>query len=755
MENSRHAAPRRGMAIFAVLSLMVVFTVLGVAAISIAQRDNSASGSVFDIKQREAAAYSGLVYAQNELARDPVNLLNILESWRLKTIYGTATAPYPALYLKFDATNKVALTTTKPAPFLIPGTNSSITVEVTGISLPATSSEEPNIALRSTGSGSSGDEQTLLGVYQIKNIRVSSNSATMPITHPLYVSGGGNWNNTLRIIDGSAYFGNDMQLNGTVKSLFIEKAGLRVFGNFRTNGLTDFVVDSNVYINGNFDINGLIGNVDLKQNMVVTGNFNFSTTGVRTAIRRSLYVLGNPGFVDLQQEFLDIGTGPGVTDAIFYVPNGELVMGNNSWIRVNGSAFLRQIKGTTPFALDVTKRLELADKGLDQQFTGTGKWGQLVVRSAATTSSFRNATVNIPASPAMGANRASDGIQLGVPNSFATSWIGGFEFELGLVGDEIGSNSLHPIETRDGSEFRIQGHSSFPLSSSPPSSANISLVPGTEGFETDLALAPKTELALTGALRPSDVNDREPTLDWVSDPTALSKAWVATGSSSCSDPGKICGKAIQEAYNADVTSRKYFHNEFFVVKLTGTGWTWDAGGIETSKLKGKYLFYVEEDMSGSMPWPTTEINTPLTNPKNVIFVYGRGKGKMFGGFSPRYKKNASLPVEFTGYVRYDATICNDISWTPETELIFRGAVHVVGPNPNTPGSSRCQNFTINSAPNPNSTTTFQFDQGALNAIGASFGTNFILPDGSNLGPPPDQFLLMENWVQFRTLGELR
>jgi len=74
------------MAIFAVLSLMVVFTVLGVAAITIAQRDNASSGNVLDIKQREGAAYAGLVYAQSELTRDPANLLDMLAGSRVSSL---------------------------------------------------------------------------------------------------------------------------------------------------------------------------------------------------------------------------------------------------------------------------------------------------------------------------------------------------------------------------------------------------------------------------------------------------------------------------------------------------------------------------------------------------------------------------------------------------------------------------------------------------------------------------------------------
>lgn len=761
MENSKRPASRQGMAIFAVLSLMVVFTVLGVAAITIAQRDNAASGNVLDIKQREAAAYAGLVYAQNELTRDPDNLLAILKSWQDKTVYASTTGPFVPLYLQFDIAAKVALTTTDPGMFQIPGSDSKIKVEVTGISLPS-SSEEPRIALRSTGSSLSGDEQTILGVYQIKNIRMSANQATLPITHPFYVSGGGDWNNTINIIDGNAYFGNNTHLNGSVKDVIIQNAGLRVYGDFTWDDLGTFSVDKDVYINGNFLMHSVKGAVNFKQNLVVTKNLEYASTGTKISVFRSLYVLGNPGFTSLQKEFIDIGTGVGVTDAIFYVPNGELVMGTDSWIRVNGSAFIRKLSGSSaaPFILDVTNRLELASLGLTQTFAGVGSWGQLVARSASATSSIKNTPVSNPVAT-WAISRVSDGIRIGSGTFPFDSWIGSANFTLGALGDSVQTNGAHVINSNNVSNFFVKGNYVNYLGVLPPT-ANLSAATTTEGFDSDPAITPRSPQDLTQSLPPSDVNDREPTLDWVTDGTALSKAWTATASTSCKEAAKICGKSIQEAYDANkLAGGTNFHNGFFIVLLAGPEWGWDKSGTETSKLKGKFLFYAAKDMSGSgQPWPTTDGNSTPSNPKNVIFVYGSGPNKIFAGFSPRHTTNPSLPVEFTGYVRYDAAKCEDISWNPETDLTFRGAVHVVGPNPDTKDASRCVRFTINSGNNPNTAkpylTTFQFDQPALNAIGAAFGNNFVIKsDGSTLPVTPPEFLLMENWVQMRTLGELR
>lgn len=746
MENSRNAAPRRGMAIFAVLSLMVVFTVLGVAAITIAQRDNSASGSVFDIKQREAAAYAGLVYAQNELARDPANLLAILENWR--------QAPTnPSLYLKFDPATKVTLSQTKPAPFQIPGTTSNITVEVAGISLPTTSTEEPNIALRSTGSGSSGDEQTLLGVYQIKNIRRSSNAITMPITHPFYVSGAGSWNSSVAISNGNAFLGNKTHLNGSVRRMILQNAGLRVNGDFELDDIQEFTVDSNVYVNGNFLLHQVTGTLNLRQNVIITGNIEPQTDGVTLRLDSSLYVLGNLGFSIGKALRFAIGKD-------FYLPNGNLRVENGSWVEVGGSAFIRRLAPDfgKSIALDVRKRLELSGMGSGiHQFQGTGNWGQLVVRKAALLSTIKSesafSSTYFPSRPASG------GIQL--LNDPGPSWVATDAITIGSPGNRLRlmPNSTTTLVYTLGQfspvylESGNTGTAVTLVNWGKPAEINGSL--GTDGFD-DGPLGPRSELSIAnGATRPSDATDIQPMVDFIKDPTAINKAWTATGSPSCDNSG-ICGASLQKAYDDNKKTGSNFHNGFFVVRLNGpTTLTWDKGGKTNTPLKGKFFFYVTGgyDINGPI-WPTTATNPDTLKPENVIFVYGKGKGGNFiPSFNPQIADGSTDTVVFTGYLRYDETPCSSYpnAWKPKANLLLRGAFHLVGPPNGTGGITRCTDLNINSS---NFTVRFDFDQAALNAIGSSFGTNFFV-NGKRLGIPPDQFLLMENWIQFRTLGELR
>jgi len=739
------------MAIFAVLSLMVVFTVLGVAAITIAQRDNSSSGNVLDIKQREAAAYAGLVYAQNELARDPANLLAMLESWRTRTLYASPTGPFGPVYLKFDPTAAVALTTTDPGMYQIPGSTSKIKVEVTGITLPS-SNQEPRIALRSTGSSASGDEQTILGVYQIKNIRMSSSSITMPLTHPFYVSGAGNWDNQSVTIDGgNAFFGGKTHVNGTNRHVILKSAGLRVSGDFELDDITEFTVDSSVYINGDFLIHQITGALKLKQNVIVTGNISPQSDGATLQLDSSLYLMGSPGFTIAKALRIVIGKD-------FYFPNGSLKLESGSWIDVGGSAYIRRFDQDVgkSIALDVGKRLELSGKGgARHQFFGTGNWGQLIVRNGAPGSTIQPVSFSSTYFP----TRASTGLQ--VSNNPGPSWIANNFITVAST-----SNRLRLMPDSATTHFHTMGMGS-PVYLTSGTTGDVVLLnklgrPGAvspsvdaiDGFD-DGPLGPRSEAEIAnGATRPTETSDFELGVDLSRDPTLVSRGWIATASSLCETPFHTCAKAIQNAYDANVSSRSQFYGEFFIVRLTGTKLGWDLGRDSATRLKGKFMFVVQGNYAvADVVWPTTAPNPNAKNPQNVIFIYARGKNYIFDGFSPRYKNNTTDPVEFTGYVRYDGD-CSMAkpSMTPQAPLIINGALHVMGPPYNgTPGSASCQGLTINSG----AAVTFKFDQAALDAVGSSLGTVFTKPDGTSLPMPPNQFLLMENWVQMRTLGELR
>lgn len=757
MENSKKLPPRRGMAIFAVLSLMVVFTVLGVAAITMAQRDNAASGNVFDIKQREAAAYAGLVYAQNELARDPANFVALLESWRTKTVYGGSSAPYPPLYLKFDAATKVQLTKTKPSAFTIPGTTSNILVEVVGITLPSTSAEEPRIALRSTGSGSSGDEQTLLGVYSIKNIRVTSGSATMPITHPLYIGGGGDWNYNLTVSNGPAYLGNSTHINSSVTQLNITNSGgLRVNGDFGWDNMDKISISGNTYINGTFKANGkaTLG-ADFLGNLVITGDMEYTGGPCPVTVGKSLYILGPNGIKELKGNHVKVGTAG--ANSFLAIANGELsTLDPNGWMEVIGSACLRNLRGdpSKSWALDVSDRLELSSTAPNPHtFTGEGRWGRLVSNAAPAGSYLKEgAPVIAGRISGMGTN----GIRILGGAGIGHSWRAGSNLTVGTGTNKATLNAGTFFDAELAGGLNFSGTGTLTTGTTRPT--DLTGVVNASGFETSLA-PPDIATGLGMGLPPTATNDAEPQVDFATDPTALNKAWTPTGSALCKFSG-ICGASMNKAYADNIAAGSpNFHNGFFVVKLsTFPKWEWDLSGTKTSMLKGKFLFIVQGDIAGgdNNPWPTSDINpAPPAKPTNVIFIYVATNPnlaspyKIFDGFSPRYLNDKTTPLTFTGYIRLDVTTTptvNSISWTPIAPVNYLGAFHVVGDRDKL-------KFTINSG-SAGVAPTFTFNQAALDVIGTAFGTNFVI-GGKNLGLPAGQFLLLENWIQFRTLGELR
>lgn len=719
------------MAIFAVLSLVVIFTVLGVGAITLAQRDNASSGSTLDIKSRESAAYAGLVYALGELQRNPTNLVTIMESWRKGTITGSP------LYLQFSATGgNVVLTATDPGNFTLPGSLASVKVQLTGVFVPASTNTAPILSLSSTGIGRSGDAQTVIGVYQIQNLVFNTPSANLGITHAFYLNGPGIINNLITSNSGDVYMGGDITFNSATSQVVITNGGLHLAGNLFYNAGISLNVTGNSWVTGNVTVQG--NGIDFQQHLVVNGGLSFTANATMNVLG-ALVIQGASGISNLNTGILNVGS-VGVPNSELYVPNGPLATGNGGGqLIVTGPAYVKQMSLNSPNGggekVNVTGRMEWSDNtGLIQQFFGTGTWGQLVARSCAATSYIKN--------------QNASGLTIG---SAGNSWIETpATLAVGLVGTKVGqTNSPARITYTNGTTANTF------LAGGSVSNAQIPAANGinrktdgltAEGFD---AAHPPYSLTTLGVTIPA--TETEVGFNPALDPTIASSAWVATGSGLCNGGGsRQCGAGINAAYNADVASGSHhFYHGFFVVSITGgMQFDWDLGGTQTTPLVGKYLFLVTTAMAnGSNPWPTTATNVNPATPTNVEFIYADASagGNIFPGFAPRYLNNTVTPVVFCGYVRSNNP--NNPTWNPVVPTTINGAVHVMG---NVTGGMQ-----INSGAAP--APVFTLDQNVLGVIGAAFGSVFTNPVTNQpiANPALSGFALTESWIQFRPLGELR
>lgn len=727
----------RGLALFGVLVLVVVFTLLGVGAITLAQRESRNSGSMVDIKSRQSAAYAGLVFALGEFQRDPDNFAALLEAWRTKsvTLYGTLTDPLPPLYLSFSASGgAVALTKTKPAAFTVPGSAYKIVVELAGVQVPSSSAGNPVVVLRATGTGRSGDEQTVLGAYEVRNIRLGEGGTSSPlgITHPFYVNSAGSWNNRLVTSGGDVFLGGETHFNSAASLIDINGGGLKVDGDLSWDAGVAIAVDSSSWVAGNLDVKNT-AMLTFKKHLVVDGNATWLNDALLT-VQGTFLVQGTGGLPELRGGTLNVGSAAiapsqlAVTKGLVSSTTGGAV------IEVKGDAYLHQIASVAGKAmtLNVSKRLELSDNAtLVQNFYGSGTWGQFVARDLKSGSSI------IPSGGATTINGAT-----------GTSWAKTpAHLALGENGNPIKFSGTAKIN-------RTCGY--FPCALawylSPDTAAQsggapsgVSTTLNTAGF--DAVKPPATPAGLGLTVAPADV--KEVGFDLTKDPSVLAKALsLGSGGALCDDPSRICGASLNQARTDDIAAGSaHFHNGYFVVRIDPyLNFTWDAVGDQTTPLVGKWLILVYTNLAtNAAPWPTTATNADANNPTNIQFIYvplGSG-GAITPGFQPRWKKIETLvPLPFFGYVRVDEPA---YTWNPTVDVDLQGAVHFLNPSStlNTNSSGLLPSMSLN--------------QAVFNSIGAAFGACFTdATTGAALGTAgPTGFVATENWIQFQPLSELR
>lgn len=737
---SRPAASRGGFAMFGVLVLVVIFTLLGVGALTLAQRDSRNSGSLLDIKSRQSAAYAGLAFALGEFQRDPANFVVLLESWRTKSVYGGLTNPLPKLYFKFDAAGAATtLVKTKPAPFAIAGTPYKVVVELAGIQVPATNTEDPVIVLRSTGTGRSGDEQTIVGAYRVGNVRLNVATANLGITHPFYVNGAGIWNNQIKASGGDVFFGNTTHLNSSTQEMILTGGGLRVHGDLTWDIGKQFDIAENSWVTGNVSVKSVSGQILFKKNLVVGGGIAYSMAA-ELDVLGSLEVNGASG-IDLHAGTLNVGAGIPGSQLLVNAGPTQSINGTGT-LNVKGSAYLRQIgDGTKSWTLNAD-RLELADNpAVLQKFLGYGTWGRLVARNAAAGSSL------VPASAFSKIKilknswlENANNLQLGsATRPFDLAAGAKLHFSpLGFFGSCAGC---------DGIAFSDR------VGSAPPVADSISTIAYggdgvvaagyAKGFDKNQPPKSLADLGYAG----SPALETEIGFDLTKDPSIQAKGFLPSGGGAlCADPSKICGAYLNKAYS-DPANASCFHNGFFVVILNGTReFAWDKGDVQTTPLSGKFLFIVTAPIVSPNPWPTTATNPDLANPANIQFIHVATGGNIFAQFTPRHLNNLTTKVVFCGYVRV-ASVGANTSWDLRVPVDFQGAVHVLG-------NRATASLTVNSG---GGSAEFNLNHAVLNVIGNAFGTVFTNPtNGAPLvNPALAGFKAVENWIQFTPLAELR
>lgn len=271
-EIAKHA-PRRGVAMFVVLTVIVVITMLGFMGLSLARHDVLGSGDLIDARSMENAAYAGQNLAVARLEVDPTHA-----ALELAKFIADSTAASPRQWLNFTPASgkSFELVSTKPAKYSIKGatgTNSSVQVRIISMDVGnagGVPTDGMKLTLQAVGTGRSGEEVSTIASYRILGLdvqRIAVITSTGRPTHALYLGGNlDNANGNLKT-DGSVYISGNYNGNNGYMTI---KGKLKIGGNMDLPSGNPQTIDSNTWIGGYLNVNS--GNrLHYKRNLGVGG----------------------------------------------------------------------------------------------------------------------------------------------------------------------------------------------------------------------------------------------------------------------------------------------------------------------------------------------------------------------------------------------------------------------------------------------------------------------------------------------------
>lgn len=292
------APARRGVAMFIVLGAILLVTLFGAVALTLAQRDQTLSGDLNDIKSRDEAALSGLQMAINRLTADPDSLVGILNSF-VQQSYAKKGKP-DSVWISLDSNNTLHLLDNEPDWFALsnlPGNQTATKVQLVAVQHADTSSEvkfdstQIYVTLRCFARGRHGDEKSVQAAYRIHGITGDNKNDTIEYTiprHSFYL-GGSLLNNNMDIgAQGGVYVG------GASNSFLNTGANQSLDGNFQWND--SLKLNSHVHCKGNMVVRGGLY-LNANSSLRVDGNLQVDS-GFATVDSDSTITVGGNAFIN-------------------------------------------------------------------------------------------------------------------------------------------------------------------------------------------------------------------------------------------------------------------------------------------------------------------------------------------------------------------------------------------------------------------------------------------------------------------------
>ena len=253
----RHSSSRHGVAMFVVLAVIVVVTMLGFMGITMARNDVVGTGDILDARSRDNAAYTGLSLA---LARMEVDAS--VASAQLSNFIRDSAEASPHAWFDFSSGGgSFSLASTKPGPYSTKGASgpdASVRVRVVSMDLGDNGGKPIDgikITLQSFGVGRSGEEISTMATYRVLGLDIVKEKVvtnTGVPTHALYLGGNlqnasGNFQASGSVYVSGNYYGNSG--GNTIQGK------LKIGGDMNLPGGNPQTIDSNAWIGGSLTVN--------------------------------------------------------------------------------------------------------------------------------------------------------------------------------------------------------------------------------------------------------------------------------------------------------------------------------------------------------------------------------------------------------------------------------------------------------------------------------------------------------------------
>lgn len=216
----------RGVAMFMVLGVIVVVTMLGFLGMMLSQRDNASAGSAFGLKSQRTTAIAGLQLAVARMQAQPTTTMNALNGF-----IANNTNVWFAFPNSGAGTSSFSLQST-PTTFSLGtgGDESAVRVRILGVGVTGVDGGLP-VYLSSTGIGRDGQAFEVRGVYKVRGLDYQSTFPTAGPTEGLLTLAGLENVDAGTTVDGGIYSG---KADGITK--LQARASGASFGRVRTAG---------------------------------------------------------------------------------------------------------------------------------------------------------------------------------------------------------------------------------------------------------------------------------------------------------------------------------------------------------------------------------------------------------------------------------------------------------------------------------------------------------------------------------------